>query len=31
MDVRVNIPEEIEKQLGKMEKEIVVKNTLKVL
>ena len=31
MDIRVNIPEEIEKQFGKMKKEIVVKNVLKVL
>ena len=30
MDIRVNIPEEIEKQFGKMKKEIVVKNVLKV-
>lgn len=30
MDIRVNIPEEIEKQFGKMKKEIVVKNILKV-
>lgn len=28
MDIRVNIPEEIEKQFGKMKKEIVVKNVL---
>lgn len=30
MDIRVNIPEKIEKQFGKMKKEIVVKNVLKV-
>lgn len=30
MDIRVNTPEEIEKQFGKMKKEIVVKNVLKV-
>lgn len=30
MDILVNIPEEIEKQFGKMKKEIVVKNVLKV-
>lgn len=30
MDIRVNIPEEIEKQFGKIKKEIVVKNVLKV-
>lgn len=30
MDIRVSIPEEIEKQFGKMKKEIVVKNVLKV-
>lgn len=29
MDIRVNIPEEIEKQFGKMEKEIVVKKCIK--
>lgn len=30
MDIKVNIPDEIEKQFGKMKKEIVVKNVLKV-
>lgn len=30
MDIKVNIPDEIEKQFGKMEKEIVIKNVLKV-
>lgn len=30
MDVQVNISDEIEKQFGKMKKEIVVKNVLKV-
>ena len=30
MDIRVNIPEEIEKQFDKMKKEIIVKNVLKV-
>lgn len=29
MDIRVNIPEEIEKQFGKMKKEIVVKKCIK--
>ena len=28
MDIRVNIPEEIEKQFGKMKKEIVIKSTM---
>ena len=30
MDIKVNIPDEIEKQFGKMKKEIVIKNVLKV-
>lgn len=30
MDVQVNISDEIEKQFGKIKKEIVVKNVLKV-
>lgn len=29
-DIKVNIPDEIEKQFGKMKKEIVIKNVLKV-
>lgn len=30
MDIKVNIPDEIEKQFSKMKKEIVIKNVLKV-